>query len=91
MKWEDLLKSQNWQNYYNCTCKGGKRSFYNNKAYPHYEVKVNRTRGTFSILCKNHIVGSTDWLYNLQTKLTAHGIFNASDQAGTTQEQLPAD
>jgi hypothetical protein len=83
--WEDLLKQQQWQNYYNCNCKGGSRSFYNNKAFPGYEVRVNRSRGTFSILLKHHLMGPSDWLYNLQTKLIENEIFTA-----TLQTEQPA-
>jgi hypothetical protein len=70
----DFLLLKGWVNFYNCFCRGEKRSFYSHADHKTYEVRMNRSRATFSITCKNFLVGGPDYLFNIKTEMKQHEI-----------------
>jgi hypothetical protein len=72
------LLAKGWVMYYSCMCGGTLKEYYNNPAYPDYEITARPRRQTFRILLKNHVVSGPHWGYKLEEKLTENSINGAN-------------
>lgn len=71
----ELLTSQDWVNYYSCNCGGTPKEYWNNKAFPGYEVRTRPRRGTFTIWNKNIQIYGPEWAYQLEATLKKFEIY----------------
>lgn len=73
----ELLNSKGWKMYYSCKVCGGNKKYYNNDAFPGYDVRVRirRNGNIFTIVHNNKTISGPDWVLKLEEKLKAHGIW----------------
>jgi len=62
-----------WIMYYECITPCAKQ-YFNNTAFPGYEVRVRTRKNTFSIVSENIIIGGPFYPYQLEEKLKKFNI-----------------
>jgi hypothetical protein len=73
MTFEQAINEGGWTMFHECgACKGGRRRFYNNPAFPGYEIRYRTSQTTFSIMLNNQKIAGPFYGYMLKDKLKEH-------------------
>lgn len=73
---KEQLIALGWVMYYECITPCAKQ-YFNNTAYPGYEVRIRTRKKTFSIVLNNQIIGGTYQYTQLIEKLKKFNIYEA--------------
>lgn len=73
---KDQLIALGWVMYYECVTPCAKQ-YYNNAAFPGYEIRIRTRKNTFLVVSENNIIGGPFYAYQLEEKLKKFNIYES--------------